>query len=64
MYNRPKPASAPELSGTRFLDQAKDDGSSDAAGATTNTPQKDQPDSRQRAQTKKADNSAKSNAVK
>lgn len=64
MYNRPKPASAPELSGTRFLDQAKEDGSSDVAGAKTNTPQKDQPDSRQRAQTKKADNSAKSNAVK
>lgn len=64
MYNRPKPANAPELSGTRFLDAVKDDGTSDAAGAKTNTPQKDQPDSRQRAQTKGADKSAKSNAVK
>ena len=63
MYNRPKPTTAPELSGTGFLDK-KEDSSSDVATAQSNTPQKDQPDSRQRAQTRKADASAKSNAVK
>lgn len=64
MYNRPKPANAPELSGTRFLDAASDDATSDTANAKTNTPQKDQPNSRQRAQSRSSDASAKSNAVK
>lgn len=65
MYNRPKPASAPTLSGTNFLDaSAQDTTATDAASATTNTPQKDQPNSRQRAQTKASDANAKSNAVK
>lgn len=67
MYNRPKPPEAPELSGTRFLDAQSGDANgttNDAASAKTNTPQKDQPDSRQRAQTRKSDASAKSNAVK
>ena len=67
MYNRPKPANAPELSGTGFLEamekSSTDDGN-DPASAKTNTPQKDQPSSRQRAQTKTSDKSAKSNAVK
>lgn len=64
MYNRPKPPTAPELSGTRFLDKAEGTDEDGVANAKTNTPQKDQPDSRQRAQTKSADKSAKSNAVK
>lgn len=63
MYNRPKPSSAPDLSGTGF-DNPKANSEDGAAGATTNTPQKDQPNSRQRAQTKSSDKSAKSNAVK
>lgn len=63
MYNRPKPATAPELSGTGFLDKA-DESSDSTATAKSNTPQQDQPDSRQRAQTRKSDNSANSNAVK
>ena len=63
MYNRPKPSSAPDLSGTGF-DNPKANSEDDAVGATTNTPQKDQPNSRQRAQTKSSDKSAKSNAVK
>ena len=62
MYNRPKPSSAPELSGTGFLENQNE--TSSEANATTNTPQKDQPNSRQRAQTKKADASANSNSVK
>lgn len=58
MYKRLPPKGAPLLSGTNFLDaNAQIDSSS-------NTPQKDQPDSRQRAATKKADSGAKSNAVK
>ena len=61
MYNRPKPSSAPELSGTGFLEKQTE--TSGEANATTNTPQKDQPNSRQRAQTKKADASANSNSV-
>lgn len=66
MYNRPKPPDAPELSGTNFLDKKTQTevSGSDAENAKSNTPQKDQPDSRQRAQTKKSDASAKSNAVK
>lgn len=67
MYNRPKPPEAPELSGTNFLDAQGDTGNdptSDTASAKTNTPQKDQPNSRQRAQSRKSDNFAKSNAVK
>lgn len=65
MYNRPKPSNAPELSGTRFLEK-QEAGSTEtsAADAKTNTPQKDQPDSRQRAQTRATDKNAKSNAVK
>lgn len=67
MYNRPKPPTAPELSGTNFLDAAtgKDSAENDStANAKTNTPQKDQPNSMQRAQTRKSDKSANSNAVK
>ena len=60
MYNRPRPSSAPLLSGTGF-ESEKADGSADT---TTNTPQKDQPNSRQRAQTKSSDKSANSKAVK
>lgn len=66
MYNRPRPSSAPLLSGTGFLEKqdGSEGGTEDASKAKSNTPQKDQPDSRQRAQTKKSDASAKSNAVK
>lgn len=69
MYNRPKPPNAPILSGTGFLEAQQaagngNDATSQAQNAKTNTPQKDQPDSRQRAQTRKSDASAKSNAVK
>lgn len=67
MYNRPKPANAPELSGTGFLEAMEKSSTKDGndpASAKTNTPQKDQPSSRQRAQTKTSDKSAKSNAVK
>ena len=63
MYNRPKPSSAPDLSGTGF-DNPKASNEGDASTATTNTPQKDQPNSRQRAQTRSSDKSAKSNSVK
>lgn len=63
MYNRPKPSTAPDLSGTGFLEKVKDSGD-DSASAKSNTPQKDQPDSRQRAQSRSSDKSAKSNAVK
>lgn len=66
MYNRPKPSSAPLLSGTGF-DNAKTETASETdstSKATTNTPQKDQPNSRQRAQSRKSDAAAKSNAVK
>lgn len=67
MYNRPKPPEAAILSGTRFLDVQTGDpnaATSSAESAKTNTPQKDQPNSMQRAQTRKTDKSAKSNAVK
>ena len=64
MYNRPKPTSAPELSGTGFDNAKTESTTSSTASATTNTPQKDQPNSRQRAQTKSSDKSANSNAVK
>ena len=69
MYNRPKPPNTPELSGTRFLDKKAEGDSentegSDSAAAKSNTPQKDQPNSRQRAQSRKSDNNAKSNTVK
>lgn len=63
MYNRPKPSSAPDLSGSGF-DNPKVSSEDGAASATSNTPQKDQPNSRQRSQTKSSDKSAKSNAVK
>lgn len=63
MYNRPKPSSAPDLMGTGF-DNPKASSEDDTANATSNTPQKDQPNSRQRAQTRSSDKSAKSNAVK
>lgn len=61
MYNRPKPDGAPELSGTGFYEKTAD---SEGNTATTNTPQKDQPDSRQRAQSRPSDKNAKSNTVK
>lgn len=60
MYNRPRPSSAPLLSGTGFESEKADS----SADTTTNTPQKDQPNSRQRAQTKSSDKSANSKAVK
>ena len=60
MYNRPRPSSAPLLSGTGFASEKADS----SADTTTNTPQKDQPNSRQRAQTKSSDKSANSKAVK
>lgn len=67
MYNRPKPPNAPELSGTNFLNATKGDSNASTAStenAKTNTPQKDQPTPMQRAQTRKSDKSAASNAVK
>lgn len=64
MYNRPRPTTAPLLSGTGFEDDNSEDDTSGTASAATNTPQKDQPNSVQRSQTKKSDSSAKSNAVK
>lgn len=62
MYNRPKPSGSPDLSGTGFYEKTGED--SEASESKTNTPQKDQPDSRQRAQTRKSDNNVKSNSVK
>lgn len=61
MYNRPKPENAPILSGTGFYASIT---KGEDTAATSNTPQADQPDSRQRAQTRASDNNAKSNAVK
>lgn len=58
MYNRLPPKGTKPLSGTNFLNASSE------IDASSNTPQKDQPDSRQRAATKKADSGAKSNAVK
>lgn len=67
MYNRPKPPTAPTLSGTGFLDPKAEDNATttnDPKNAKTNTPQKDQPNSRQRQQSRPTDAAAKSNAVK
>ena len=64
MYNRPKPESSPLLSGTGFYEKTAESGDGGAATAKTNTPQKDQPDSRQRAQSRPSDKNAKSNTVK
>ena len=64
MYNRPKPESSPLLSGTGFYEKTAESGEGGAATAKTNTPQKDQPDSRQRAQSRPSDKNAKSNTVK
>ena len=48
------------VAGTGFESEKADS----SADTTTNTPQKDQPNSRQRAQTKSSDKSANSKAVK
>lgn len=64
MYNRPRPVTAPLLSGTNFENASSEETTASTAAATTNTPQKDQPSSVQRSQTKASDKSSKSNAVK
>lgn len=66
MYNRPRPSTAPILSGTGFYNESANSSTdtSSTANATTNTPQSDQPNSVQRTQTKTSDASAKSNTVK